>query len=129
MEVVDFDSSHLGAVVELCAREGWPTLPADRARALRILTAPGSKAVVAVGDEGVMGFCQVLSDGEVQAYCSLLLVRPESRGRGLGRQLLFEAVRRAGGSRVDLLAEEGAVPFYRALPSREWVGFRVYPAG
>lgn len=127
MEIGEFGQRHLGGILALCRAEGWPTLPQDPERALRILTAPGSSTVVAEEAGAILGFCQVLSDGEVQGCCTQLLVAPPSRRRGLGRALLLAAAVRSRASRVDLLAAEAAVPFYRTLPGRQWVGFRVYP--
>ena len=83
--------------------------------------------MVAVDQGQVLGFCQVLSDGELQAYCSLLLVGAGFRRRGLGRALLVAGLTRAGGERMDLLAEQTALNFYRSLRHREWTGFRIYP--
>ena len=83
--------------------------------------------MVAKDGKEVAGFCQVLSDGELQAYCPVLLVEPSRRGQGIGRSLLLEALSRAGGERLDLLAEPGAAAFYRGLRHQEWAGFRIYP--
>jgi len=69
----------------------------------------------------------MLSDGEIQAYLSLLVVVASRRGEGIGRALVREALRRAGGVRVDLLAEAAAEGFYAAMPHRRLTGFRVYP--
>lgn len=43
-------------------------MPSDAERAVRALTAPGVVTVVAVAGEEVVGFAQVLTDGEIQAY-------------------------------------------------------------
>ena len=48
--------------------EGWPSLPDDPARALRILTAPGVTTVVAVIQGEVIGFAELFSDGEIQDF-------------------------------------------------------------
>lgn len=127
MDLVGFTAEDLDQVLRLCQREGWPSLPSDPARALRVLTCPGSTTVVAKDGKEVVGFCQVLSDGELQAYCPVLLVEPSRRGQGIGRSLLLAALSRAGGERLDLLAESGAVAFYRGLRHQEWAGFRIYP--
>ena len=125
--LVPFAPEHLDGVLALCVAEGWPSLPADPVRALRALTAPGVTTVVAVEGADVVGFAQLMSDGEVQAYLALLAVRADRRNAGLGRSLVFDALRRAGGQRVDLLAEDGSVAFYERLPHRRKHGFRLYP--
>ena len=122
-----FDASQLDAVVGLCAAQGWPSFPDDPARAARALMAPGVTTVVACEDGAVLGFATMLSDGEIQAYLSLLVVAAHRRREGIGGALVREALRRAGGLRVDLLAEEGAEGFYAAMPHRRLPGFRVYP--
>lgn len=127
-KVVPFDESHLQGVLTLCEMEGWSSLPADRLRALRALTAPGVTTVTAVDSHGaVMGFAQLLSDGEIQAYLAAIAVRPEWRRSGVARGLLSSALTSAGGVRVDLLSDEDAESFYRSLAHRSTPGFRIYP--
>ena len=125
-EVRRFAPADLDAVVELCAAEGWPSFPEDRARALRALTAPGVTTVVADEAGRVVGFAQLLSDGEIQAHLSLIAVHPVARRRGLARQMLRVALALAGGSRIDLLTDT-APDFYAALPHRRMEGFRIWP--
>lgn len=125
--IVRYAAEHRDGVVALCAAEGWPSFPEDPERAHRALTAPGVTTVVAVEDGAVAGFAQLLSDGEIQAYLALLAVDPAYRLRGIARALVTEALRLAGGIRIDLLAEEGATGFYEALPHRRKPGFRIYP--
>ena len=81
-------------------------------------------AAVAVEGQEVVGFAQMLSDGEVQAHLAADRAR---RRRGVGRALVEAAFSAAGGERVDLLSEEQAEGFYRSFPYREWRGFRIYP--
>lgn len=126
-EVRRYRPADLGAVLALCGAEGWPSLPADPERATRALTAPGVTTVVAVDKDGVIGFAQLLSDGEIQAFLANLVVDRRFRGRGIGRSLLDEALRLAGGERIDLLSEEDAVGFYERLVHRRKPGFRLYP--
>jgi ribosomal protein S18 acetylase RimI-like enzyme len=127
VQYAPFDASQLDAIVALCAAEGWPSFPADPARAARALVAPGVTTVVACEDAEVLGFATMLSDGEIQAYLSLLVVATPHRGRGIARTLVREAFRRAGGERVDLLSEEAAQGFYASMTHRRLPGFRLYP--
>jgi ribosomal protein S18 acetylase RimI-like enzyme len=122
-----FAPGHLDGVLALCVAEGWPSLPADPVRALRALTAPGVTTVVALDGADVVGFAQLMSDGEIQAYLALLAVRADRRRSGLGRALVAEALRLAGGQRVDLLSDDDAAAFYERLPHRRKHGFRLYP--
>lgn len=125
-EVRLFRPGDLDGVIALCAAEGWPSFPEDPARALRALTAPGVTTVVADAGGRVVGFAQLLSDGEIQAHLSLIAVHPQARRQGLARELLRYALALAGGVRIDLVTDT-APEFYAALPHRRFEGFRVWP--
>jgi ribosomal protein S18 acetylase RimI-like enzyme len=125
-EVRRFQPGDLEGVVALCAAEGWPSFPEDPARALRALTAPGVTTVVADEVGRVVGFAQLLSDGEIQAHLSLIAVHPDARRQGLARRMLRLALTQAGGYRIDLITET-APEFYAALPHRRLEGFRIFP--
>lgn len=128
VSVGPFTADHLDGVLALCRRQGWPSLPDNPVRALRALQAPGVTTVVACDGPMVVGFAQLLSDGEIQAYLALLLVAERYRRRGIARKLVTEGLGRAGGMRVDLLSDEESTEFYRSLPHRSFDGFRLYPA-
>ncbi|WP_082469172.1 GNAT family N-acetyltransferase [Sciscionella sediminilitoris] len=127
VECVRFAPEHLEGVLRLCIAEEWPSFPADPERALRILTAPGVTTVVAVEDGNVLGFAELFSDGELQAYLATMAVDAARRGAGIGRALVRAALGLAGAERVDLLSEDHAVDFYRTFPMFEKPGFRLYP--
>ncbi|HEY5008238.1 MAG TPA: GNAT family N-acetyltransferase [Caulobacteraceae bacterium] len=121
-----FAPEDLDGVVALCTAEDWPSFPEDPARALRALTAPGVTTVVATEGPAVIGFAQLLSDGEIQAHLSLIAVSADHRRKGVALAMLQEALRRAGGIRIDLVTDT-APDFYEALPHRRLDGFRIYP--
>jgi ribosomal protein S18 acetylase RimI-like enzyme len=125
-DLLRFTREHLDGVLTLCVAEGWPSFPADPERAMRVLTAPGVTTVVAV-DEEVVGFAEVFSDGEVQAFLANVAVAEHHRGQGVGRELVREALRLSGAERMDLLSEDGAVAFYESFPYFRKPGFRLYP--
>jgi ribosomal protein S18 acetylase RimI-like enzyme len=126
-DLLVFTRAHLDGVLALCEAEGWPSLPADPERAMRVLTAPGVTTVVAVEEAAVVGFAEVFSDGEIQAFLANVAVDERHRGKGLGRELVEEALRLSGAERVDLLSEDGAVDFYESFPHFRKPGFRLYP--
>ena len=95
---------------------------------LRILTAPGVTTVVAVIEGELVGFAELFSDGELQAFLTNLAVGARYRGRGIGRALVEESLRVAGGERIDLLSEEASVGFYECFPHFRKPGFRLYPS-
>lgn len=125
IRIVPYTARHLAGIVELCAAQGWPSFPADIARAGESLRAPGTVTLVAVDEGGVVGFAHALSNGW-WGYLSLLLVAESHRGAGLGRRLVAEVFRAGGITRLDLLTED-AGGFYRSLPHKTLDGFRVYP--
>lgn len=127
MDCVAFGEEHLSAVLRLCEAEGWPSFPTDPARAVRALTAPGVVTVVAVEDGEVVGFAQMLTDGELQAYLCGVAVATAARGRGIGRKLIEDAFVRSGAQRVDLLALDESESFYRSFRHRTLSGYRIYP--
>ena len=127
LEIRLFEPNDLDGVLRLCVAEGWPSFPSDPDRALRVLAAPGVTTVVAIDDGLVVGFAELFSDGELQAYLSNVAVDATRRGEGVGRRLVTEALQRAGGERVDLLSEDSSADFYRAFPHFEKPGFRLYP--
>ena len=94
---------------------------------MRILTAPGVTTVVAVNEGEVVGFAQLLSDGELQAFLASIAVDARFRGRGVGRALVEEALRLGGGTRIDLLSEDASVGFYERFPHFRKPGYRLYP--
>ena len=127
VEIVPFVEQHLSGVLRLCVVEGWPSFPDDPERAIRVLTAPGVTTVIALDNGKVVGFAQLFSDGELQAFLANLAVDERFRGRGTGRALVTEALRLAGGERIDLLSEDKAVGFYDRFPNFRKPGFRLYP--
>jgi ribosomal protein S18 acetylase RimI-like enzyme len=127
MEIHRLRPEHLDGVLALCVAEGWPDLPEDPTRAMRILTAPGVTTVVAVVASEVVGFAQLFSDGELVAYLASIAVDARFRERGVGRALMEESLRLGGGTRVDLLSEDASVSFYERFPHFRKRGYRLYP--
>jgi GNAT superfamily N-acetyltransferase len=123
--LVGFGREHLDEAIELFAAEGWETYSEDPERTFRALRAPGCTTLAAIVDGDLAGLVQVQSDGEIQAHLSLLLVGAQWRARGLGRALLREALRRAGGMRMDVLTRAG--DYYLALGADAVPGFRLRP--
>ncbi|HEX3916423.1 MAG TPA: GNAT family N-acetyltransferase [Caulobacteraceae bacterium] len=126
MLIRHYAAADLPGVIRLCELEGWPSFPEDPARANRALTAPGVTTVVAIEGAALAGFAQLQSDGEIQAHLSLIAVDPGFRHRGIARDLIVEALRRAGGQRIDLITDT-AEGFYAQLPHFRLSGFRLYP--
>ena len=127
IEYVRLEREHLTGVVKLFEAEGWASYTEDPATTWRALTAPGSVVLVAVEDGAVVGIVQMLSDGVIQAFMTVLIVAPECRRRGVGRRLVEEAFARCGARRVDLSTDDETGDFYRTFRHRELRSFRLYP--
>ena len=125
VDVRPFEQRDLEGVLALCRAEGWPSLPADPARAVRILTNPGVTTFVADERGVVVGFAYVVSDGGIQAYLASMAVAARHRRRGVGRRLVEAAFAGCGAQWLDLLSDADA--FYEAFPHKRWSGFRIYP--
>lgn len=127
MDYVMFEEQYLDGIIGLTASEGWPSLSADRARALRMMIAPGVVTIVAVDGGQVIGFARALSDGELVASLADIAVDARHRRKGIGRRLIQEIFRRTNAERMDLLSLPESEGFYQSLPHRPWAGYRVYP--
>src|SRR5208282_1874207 len=103
--------------------EGW-SFTENPERANRALTAPGVTTFVAVEAGVVVGFAQLQSDGEIQAHLSQIAVHPDHRRKGIAQELIVQALRAAGGERIDLITDD-AEDFYAALPHFRRPGFRL----
>ena len=125
-----FDAaSHLSGVVGILGSLEWDNFGYDPGLTRKSLTAPGVTTIIAVErDTGeVVGFAQVFGDGVFQAHLGLLAVGEKWRRRGVGGGLVEEAFARLGATRMDLIASDESLDFYRKFKHREQVGFRIYP--
>jgi ribosomal protein S18 acetylase RimI-like enzyme len=121
--IVPYAPEHRGGAIALFAAELWPSYTRDPARTCAALRAPGVTSLVALDGEAVVGIVQVQSDGAIQAHLSTLVVARPYRRRGIGRRLLAEALRAAGGERLDLLSI--ADDFYASMTNRRFSGWRL----
>jgi len=123
LTIVPYEPEHRPGAVALFAGELWPSYTRDPARTCAALRAPGVTSLVALDGGAVVGVVQVQSDGLIQAHLSTLVVARSHRRRGLGRLLLAEALRAAGGERMDLLSI--ADDFYASMTNRHFSGWRL----
>jgi ribosomal protein S18 acetylase RimI-like enzyme len=123
LEIVHFDRGHLAGAMALFDEEGWRTYTLDSERTFRALTAPGATSLVALSGGEVAGVVQLQSDGVIQAHLTTIVVAARYRRLGVARELLREALRLAGGLRIDLISYFD--PFYEAVASQYYRGFRI----
>lgn len=96
--------------------EDWPNPPSPKVH-LNLLT-KSQEVVVAFDPEtaAVVGFATAVSDRVLSAYIPLLEVRPEFRGRGIGRELVKLLLDRLDGIyMVDVMCDPELQPFYEKL--------------
>jgi ribosomal protein S18 acetylase RimI-like enzyme len=112
-------------IARLCRAEGWESWddPEDVASAL---TGGGVTTLVAAEGDRVVGAIEVIGDGHINWLIAMLLVAPGKRGRGIGTGLVEAAFAETGARRLDVLTEDEGPRFYRRLPHRELLGFRLY---
>jgi ribosomal protein S18 acetylase RimI-like enzyme len=123
VRIVPYAPEHRPGTIALFAAELWPSYTRDPARTCQALRAPGVTSLVALDGDAVVGIVQVQSDGVIQAHLSTIVVARSHRRRGLGSMLLAEALRAAGGERMDLLSI--ADDFYASMTSRRFSGWRL----
>ncbi len=124
-----FDAGrHLSGVTGILTSLEWDNFGYDPDLTRKALTAPGVTTIVAAAGEAgeVVGFAQVFADGVFQAHLGLLAVDEGWHRRGVGRGLVQEAFARVGARRLDLIASDESLEFYRSFRHREQVGFRIY---
>ena len=127
-----FDAGrHLSGVAGILASLEWDNFGYDPDLTRKALTAPGVTTIVAAagaaGETGkVVGFAQVFADGVFQAHLGLLAVDEGWHRRGVGRGLVEGALAKVEARRLDLVASDESLEFYRSFRHREQVGFRIY---
>lgn len=126
MDVVPFAPAHLPGVLALCAAEGWPTYPADPARAEAAFRAPGTYTLVAVDGDEVIAFAHALGNG-LRLYLAEIATAAHRRREGIARRLIDELFACSAVTKIDLLTDTAA-EFYATFPHRTFTGFRLYPS-
>ena len=93
----------------------WPAPPSP-SRRLEILRSSTYVSVAWTDHDEVVGFIAAISDGVFAAYISLLEVKPELQGRGIGTALARRMLDRLShGYMVDLICDPEVLPFYERL--------------
>ncbi|MCI5070494.1 GNAT family N-acetyltransferase [Acidovorax sp.] len=115
MELRRIESTELGAVYELLAANGWQHRIASYEHFTE-LVAGSQIANVAKIEDCVVGFVRGITDGLSNGYLSMVVVAPDYRGRGIGRQLVEHAI--STDQRVTWVlraGREGASEFFSKL--------------
>ncbi|TVO59035.1 MAG: GNAT family N-acetyltransferase [Denitromonas halophila] len=89
---------------------------ADKPEALMAALRASHSLVTARVDGRLVGLGNAISDGHLVVYFPHLLVHPEFRRQGLGRQMMAALLKRYAGFHQQMLTADGdAVAFYQAM--------------
>lgn len=108
----DFES-----VRQLLSEQGWSERVADPEKFRKMIEHTG-RTVVALEDDRVVGFARALCDEVSNGYISMVVVAPDKRGLGLGRELIRHLIGDDKSITWVLRAGHGSDKFW------ERVGFR-----
>lgn len=94
--------------------EHWITHPSkDKHREILINS---YKAIVAIDNNTIIGFINIISDGILSAYIPLLEVIPSYRNMGIGKKLVRLALKELENIyMIDLSCDDNLVEFYKKL--------------
>jgi GNAT superfamily N-acetyltransferase len=101
---------HLDGAVELSRQVGWPHRREDWA-----LVQSLSHGIVALENGRVLATILMTPYGDDAATINMVIVDASMRGRGLGRQLMEEALAKAGARTCYLVATPEGLPLYQKL--------------
>ncbi len=94
--------------------EGWPNCP-DKATHRKILE-NSYKSIVAIANQQIIGFINIVSDGVLCAYFPLLEVIPAYHKQGIGKKLVTMALAETKDLyMIDLSCDDDVVAFYKKL--------------
>jgi spermidine synthase len=124
----DFPGDMIEHIAGFYISAGWIKEGEDHSFLLPALK--GSFLVAGAFDRGrIVGSARVLSDGCSDAYIQDVVVAPEYRGQGIGRQLietLIKGLKEHGVDWIALVGEPGTEGFYRKLKWQEKNGFTLW---
>lgn len=111
-------------ILSLYKHEGWWVESSDDVDLVKRIVA-GSHCFLIVEDgKRLVGMGRAISDGTSDAYIQDVAVDVNSRGRGIGTEIikrLQKRLNRDGVNWIGLIAERGSHPFYERL------GFNIMP--
>jgi ribosomal protein S18 acetylase RimI-like enzyme len=131
MESIEFEvltAAPVEAIVELYKAGGWwEESPEWRAIIPQMIRGSFCFMVARAPDGRLVGMGRAISDGVSDAYIQDVVVLPEYRKRGLGRELISRLTGYCRDHRIGwigLIAEPGTEPFYRSLGFGPLEGYR-----
>jgi ribosomal protein S18 acetylase RimI-like enzyme len=130
-ESVDYDavtSAPLESIVELYKAAGWWQESAEARAAIPPMIRGSLCFMVARSIEGrIVGMARIISDGYSDAYIQDVVVLPEYRGRGVGRELVRRLTQFCVARKIawiGLVAEPGTQGLYEDLGFGPLAGYQ-----
>lgn len=92
--------------------KGWPNPPSKAVH--RNILLNSYMSFVAIEQNRIIGFINVISDGVLSAYIPLLEVVEDYQGQGIGKHLVEEALAATEDLyMIDVACDDDVVPFYK----------------
>ncbi|WP_193170131.1 GNAT family N-acetyltransferase [Nisaea nitritireducens] len=113
----------LETIAGLVQAVSWPHRPEDIDLMIRL---GGGRLVHDANDGQVLGVGLYWTFGDALARIGLIIVSPESQGRGIGRKLVTRLLEDAGPRPVVLLATDAGRPLYESLGFKAFDTSRQY---
>ncbi|MFZ3324003.1 MAG: GNAT family N-acetyltransferase [Usitatibacter sp.] len=93
---------------------GWASRFNDPGEFRRLIS-KSQRALVAIQDDRIVGFVRAITDDMSNGYLTLLMVREDRRGKGIGRALVRAVMGENTGMTWVLRADRGAEAFYERI--------------
>lgn len=91
--------------------DGWPNPPSKAVH--RKILEQSYLSIVAIENNRIVGFVNVVSDGVLSAYIPLLEVIEDYQGKGIGKKLVENAIAATKDLyMIDVACDDDVVPFY-----------------
>ncbi len=130
-EAVDYEmvtSAPLEEIVELYKAAGWWQESPEARTAIPPMIRGSLFFMVARSIQGrIVGMARVISDGYSDAYIQDVVVLPDYRGRGVGRELVRRLTQKCAARKIawiGLVAEPGTQGLYEQLGYGPLVGYQ-----
>lgn len=118
-----FQEEDFKEIQKLYENEGWMTVvkrPEDGLKAWK----NSNLALVALQDNKITGVVRAFTDTEITTYIIELLVGQDFRGKGIGKALIDVCHLLYPKARIEVLASETSIEFYKAHGFRDFLGLR-----
>lgn len=118
-----YEEKDFPAIHKLNEQEGWSNL-VEKQDQTKAAWQGSNAALVAEQDGRLVGCLRALTDGSATLYICELLIGNDSRGSGIGSELMNHLHAMYPDTRMELLASSTSRSYYEAKKFRAFYGFR-----